>query len=120
MSPNLFTSCSNKAIVEYLENEGERFAESAAAFRREAGLEATDCEGQGVRSNLLARKWTIVARLQKQITQLEGEIASKKGGDAGSRAISAAVARRKDFLPAKTPRSVLAGHRGAVLVRRCG
>ena len=102
----------HKAVVEYLESFGGTFADSAAAMRREAGIGSANCKGEGPRANLLARKWTVIARLQKQVTELEARLAE---GGAG-----AGLARptRKDFLPMRAPQHTLSGHRGAVLVRR--
>ncbi|KAA0175540.1 hypothetical protein FNF27_02950 [Cafeteria roenbergensis] len=99
----------HKAVVEYLESFGGTFADSAAAMRREAGIGSANCKGEGPRANLLARKWTVIARLQKQVTELEARLAE---GGAG-----AGLARptRKDFLPMRAPQHTLSGHRGAVL-----
>jgi hypothetical protein len=56
----------------------------------------------------LARKWTMVARLQKRIMELEKGVSSESSRLGG-------VASRKDFLPKSTPAHTLEGHRGAVL-----
>jgi len=98
-----------------MHKDGE-FGDSAAALRRDAGLLDVDCKGKGSKANLLARKWTVVARLQKQVTELEARIAEGAGAAGPMRATT-----RKDFLPLRTPQHSLKGHRGAVLVRavRC-
>lgn len=101
----------HKAVVEYLESFGDTFADSASALRREAGIGGANCKGEGARANLLARKWTVIARLQKQVTELEARIAEGGAGGAGL-----ARPTRKDFLPMRTPQHTLTGHRGAVLV----
>ena len=55
------------AILGYL-SENDSFSETAAAFRREAGLNA---EESAEKKGVLVKKWTSVVRLSKQVQDLQ-------------------------------------------------
>lgn len=86
-------------------------------MRRATGIpEGLDVRGAGPRSHLLARKWNLVSRLQRQVMELERQVGEL--GAPASAATEPSTARaliRRDFLPKRSPALSLEGHRRAIL-----
>ena len=56
----------HEAMLAYLLNQGEEFAQAAAAFRKNAGI-TKQIGAADLRKQALERKWTGVIRLQKKV-----------------------------------------------------
>lgn len=102
----------HEAILAYLMSQGEQFAESAAAFQRDAGdLQVSE---KAAKQNLLAKKWTSVVRLQRKVMELEAkcsQLQSDMDTYGGTKKFDAAMAK-EDAMPKAPAKHVLKGHRG--------
>ena len=58
------------AVLDYLSSES-RFSDSAAAFRREAGLSQEGNDATSRECGQLVRKWTSIVRLSRQVQDLQ-------------------------------------------------
>ncbi|TYZ64592.1 hypothetical protein PybrP1_001504 [[Pythium] brassicae (nom. inval.)] len=108
----------HQSVLDYLSGMGERFADSAAAFERDAGISKS---ADGKHAGLLEKKWTSVIRLQRKVMELESKLqqleesARLGGGGIVSRREQLGGARpRSEFLPRAPPQFALSGHRSPV------
>ena len=102
--------CRHASILEYLElaGGGERFKDSAAAFRREASLGSQATAAAGKKPSALARKWTTLLKLQAKVLELETQLSQTRNGGAGQ---SSSVVTRADFRPSQGDETRLRMHR---------
>ncbi|GMF16054.1 unnamed protein product [Phytophthora lilii] len=94
---------------------GERFADSAAAFEKEADVSKSS---DGKHAGLLEKKWTSVIRLQRKVMELETKVAqleenAKLGGVLSRRDVLGAR-QRSEFLPRAPAKFSLTGHRSPI------
>ena len=87
-------------------SEGDKFANSIAAFQSEANVELGTEGGKG----MLEKKWTAVIRLQKKVLELEGKLGAVAESDGRPHA------PREDskLLPKGPPKATMSGHRGPI------
>ena len=78
-------------MLDYLESQA--FSDAAAAFQREAALDAAAAAG-GRGKGLLVKKWTTIVRLSKQVADLEkrAQVAEAAAVEAAAAAAAAASA----------------------------
>ncbi|RLN86555.1 hypothetical protein BBJ28_00001494 [Nothophytophthora sp. Chile5] len=104
-------------MLDYLVGMGERFADTAAAFEREADVAKSS---DGKHAGLLEKKWTSVIRLQRKVMELETKVAqleenAKLGGGVVSRRDALGGGRpRAEFLPRAPAKFSLSGHRAPI------
>ncbi|KAI9906342.1 hypothetical protein PsorP6_004792 [Peronosclerospora sorghi] len=105
----------HQAMLDYLVGMGERFADSAAAFEREADVTKSS---DGKHAGLLEKKWTSVIRLQRKVMELETKVAqleeNAKLGVVLSRRDVLGARQRTDFLPRAPAKFPLTGHRSPI------
>ncbi|EGZ27265.1 hypothetical protein PHYSODRAFT_553886 [Phytophthora sojae] len=105
----------HQAMLDYLVGMGERFADSAAAFEKEADVSKSS---DGKHAGLLEKKWTSVIRLQRKVMELETKVAqleenAKLGGVLSRRDVLGAR-QRSEFLPRAPAKFSLTGHRSPI------
>ncbi|RLN51912.1 hypothetical protein BBJ28_00002200 [Nothophytophthora sp. Chile5] len=103
-------------MLDYLVGMGERFADTAAAFEREADVAKSS---DGKHAELLEKKWTSVIRLQRKVMELETKVAqleenAKLGGGVVSRRDALGGRPRAEFLPRAPAKFSLSGHRAPI------
>ncbi|TMW60203.1 hypothetical protein Poli38472_000245 [Pythium oligandrum] len=103
-------------MLDYMIAMGDRFAETAAAFEREAGVTRSPDAKQ---AGLLEKKWTSVIRLQRKVMELEGKVkqleeSSKLGGIVSRRDVVGGGRSKAEFLPRGPPKYSLTGHRNPI------
>ncbi|KAF1329812.1 putative dynein regulator, partial [Globisporangium splendens] len=110
----------HQSMLDYLHGMGERFADTAAAFEREAGITKS---ADGKHAGLLEKKWTSVIRLQRKVMELENKVqlleeTTKLGNGVVSRRdlLGGGIGGRprSEFLPRAPPKYALTGHRSPV------
>uniref|UniRef100_K3WAC5 Lissencephaly-1 homolog n=1 Tax=Globisporangium ultimum (strain ATCC 200006 / CBS 805.95 / DAOM BR144) TaxID=431595 RepID=K3WAC5_GLOUD len=110
----------HQSMLDYLHGMGERFADTAAAFEREAGITKS---ADGKHAGLLEKKWTSVIRLQRKVMELENKVqlleeTAKLGNGVVSRRdlLGGGIGGRprSEFLPRAPPKYALTGHRSPV------
>ncbi|KAF1777372.1 G-protein beta WD-40 repeat [Phytophthora cactorum] len=105
----------HQAMLDYLVGMGERFADTAAAFEKEADVTKSS---DGKHAGLLEKKWTSVIRLQRKVMELETKLAqleenAKLGGVLSRRDVLGAR-QRTEFLPRAPAKFSLTGHRSPI------
>ncbi|KAF1787773.1 G-protein beta WD-40 repeat [Phytophthora cactorum] len=108
----------HQAMLDYLVGMGERFADTAAAFEKEADVTKSS---DGKHAGLLEKKWTSVIRLQRKVMELETKLAqleenAKLGGVLSRRDVLGAR-QRTEFLPRAPAKFSLTGHRSPITVK---
>ncbi|KAJ0403666.1 hypothetical protein ATCC90586_005602 [Pythium insidiosum] len=106
----------HQSMLDYLVAMGERFADTAAAFEREAGITQSH---DGKHADMLEKKWTSVLRLQKKVMELESKIkqleeSNKLGGIVSRRDVLGGGRSRAEFLPRAPCKYSLSGHRNPI------
>ncbi|POM71144.1 Nuclear distribution protein PAC1, partial [Phytophthora palmivora] len=102
-------------MLDYLVGMGERFADTASAFEKEADVTKSS---DGKHAGLLEKKWTSVIRLQRKVMELETKVAqleenAKLGGVLSRRDVLGAR-QRSEFLPRAPAKFSLTGHRSPI------
>jgi|MDSY01.2.fsa_nt_gb hypothetical protein len=116
------------AILDYLSSES-RFSDSAAAFRREAGLSQEGNDATSRECGQLVRKWTSIVRLSRQVQDLQKRaeaaeliVKSARLQDGGVSGVSrgrgdAGGGAGSGVIPSSQPHLVsLTGHRDSIMV----
>lgn len=105
----------HQAMLDYLVGMGERFADTAAAFEKEADVTKSS---DGKYAGLLEKKWTSVIRLQRKVMELEAKLVlleeNAKLGGVLSRRDMLGARQRTDFLPRAPAKLALTGHRSPI------
>ncbi len=112
----------NNAIFDYLVSQGDKFANSAEIFKKEASIVEIVDAGKG----LLEKKWTSVIRLQKRVMELEGKVESMQklgthapSGSESNLTASSVASGPSKALPKPPAKATLTGHRQPVTTVAC-